>query len=622
MLDIYRSKRMYILLIFTLIYTVASTTFNISAKTLISEDNNIYFDKNTIEAVEGEVFTLTVDGIEEENSIGNLQFSVDNSEIVKILKLEEVPNGIILKLLKPGKAVISAVTKDRSTECKISVKPFKNTKPRTKLNFYFGDLHSHTSYSDGKLTPEDAFKHAKENRKADFLAITDHAFNISQKEWFETVKAAEKNNEDGKFLAIPSYEGHYHLKTDSEDGRIIMNGNEAIGYNTLEKPYSINESDDSYSMISKYSRSVGMFPHPGEASGDSNLIWNAYDEYRQINPVARKIMRLSEVRNETSAYNMLHEACYTLALDKGWYISPAAISDNHKEGWTTNYNFRTVILAPELTRQHVYEAIKANRVYASEDNNLRLSFSVNNHTMGSKLVLNSERKYSINVCAEEPDKGDENNKISKLEIISDYGKIVYSKELDTFSIKEHILLSSETARYFFVRITKKDGKRAWSSPVWTGREFDAIEPREKKADRLTNSNWVITSRNISKDEALKAFDGNIETSWQSTSTDAELIVDFGSEEEVTAIGYIKHSIPLANETEANKLMAEYEYYISSDNKNWAKVANGTIRAFGREHYERFAPRAGRYIKIRAVRPLKGELISGGEFWIYRDKNFD
>ena len=41
------------------------------------------------------------------------------------------------------------------------------------LNVYFGNLHSHTSYSDGSGTPEQAYRHARD-AGLDFLAVTEH----------------------------------------------------------------------------------------------------------------------------------------------------------------------------------------------------------------------------------------------------------------------------------------------------------------------------------------------------------------------------------------------------------------------------------------------------------------
>ena len=41
-------------------------------------------------------------------------------------------------------------------------------------NLYVGNLHSHTSYSDGSGTPAQAFEYARDVASIDFLAITDH----------------------------------------------------------------------------------------------------------------------------------------------------------------------------------------------------------------------------------------------------------------------------------------------------------------------------------------------------------------------------------------------------------------------------------------------------------------
>lgn len=39
---------------------------------------------------------------------------------------------------------------------------------------FFGNLHSHTSFSDGSATPEVAYTHARDVAGLDFLAITEH----------------------------------------------------------------------------------------------------------------------------------------------------------------------------------------------------------------------------------------------------------------------------------------------------------------------------------------------------------------------------------------------------------------------------------------------------------------
>jgi len=42
-------------------------------------------------------------------------------------------------------------------------------------NFYYGQLHAHTNYSDGSGTPDQALAYAKAAAQIDFLALTDHS---------------------------------------------------------------------------------------------------------------------------------------------------------------------------------------------------------------------------------------------------------------------------------------------------------------------------------------------------------------------------------------------------------------------------------------------------------------
>ena len=52
--------------------------------------------------------------------------------------------------------------------------------PWQGYSFFFGNLHSHTSYSDGVLTPTDAFIVARDAADMDFLAVTDHGYYMQE----------------------------------------------------------------------------------------------------------------------------------------------------------------------------------------------------------------------------------------------------------------------------------------------------------------------------------------------------------------------------------------------------------------------------------------------------------
>src|SRR5262245_42168164 len=86
-------------------------------------------------------------------------------------------------------------------------------------NLYFGNLHSHSSYSDGTGTPAEAYQYAHSTGGLDFLALTEH--NHAQAEqgaspdrqdglligkdhtlYDKVIQAADQANVDGSFVAL------------------------------------------------------------------------------------------------------------------------------------------------------------------------------------------------------------------------------------------------------------------------------------------------------------------------------------------------------------------------------------------------------------------------------------
>ncbi len=92
------------------------------------------------------------------------------------------------------------------------------------FNIYFGDLHSHTGYSDGVETPEIAYRYARDEAKVDFLAVTDHAFDLDGGEYADIQAQASLFMEDGVFVAIAGQElpGSGHTNVFEADHVIRM----------------------------------------------------------------------------------------------------------------------------------------------------------------------------------------------------------------------------------------------------------------------------------------------------------------------------------------------------------------------------------------------------------------
>lgn len=156
---------------------------------------------------------------------------------------------------------------------------------------------------------------------------------------------------------------------------------------------------------------------------------------------------------------------YIMALDKGWHLAPTNNQDNHKGRWGNANDARDVILTDNFTEKGIYEAIRALRMYATEDKNLELGYTVNGQMMGSSITEVPE-KLDLEVTVNDPDKSDS---ISKVEVVVNSGKVVHTwsdpAELNQGSLS--VTLDPDYS-YYFIRVTEGDGDLAVTSPVWVG----------------------------------------------------------------------------------------------------------------------------------------------------------
>ncbi len=136
-----------------------------------------------------------------------------------------------------------------------------------------------------------------------------------------------------------------------------------------------------YKLLSQSegANALSQFNHPGTTFG--NFIdfgyWDAVIDTR---------MYMVEVGNGegqigAGGYYPSYEQ-YIMALDKGWHVAPTNNQDNHKGRWGNANDARDVVLTDDFTEDGIYEAIRNRRMYATEDKNLELDYTVNGNMMG------------------------------------------------------------------------------------------------------------------------------------------------------------------------------------------------------------------------------------------------
>ena len=361
---------------------------------------------------------------------------------------------------------------------------------KTTYQLYFGQLHGHTQYSDGAGSLDSALSYIKnlpDSANVQFVAFTDHSNYFDPKNdpnveaalydtslvkdsdashsWKTYKDTIAQFNEDnaGSMVAIGGFEmtwsgGPGHINTFNTPG-IVSRNNKTLN----------NKTDDAgmkayYALLSQTegANSISQFNHPGTTFGN-------FKDFSYWNPVIDSRMYMVEVGNGegqigAGGYYPSYEQ-YIMALDKGWHLAPTNNQDNHQGKWGNANDARDVILTDNFTEEGIYDAIRALRMYATEDKNLELGYTVNGLMMGSSIKT-VPGKLDIEVSVYDPDRTDS---IAKVEVVVNSGKVahVWDDPAEFKSGTLSVTLAPEYS-YYFIRVTQKDGDLAVTSPVWVG----------------------------------------------------------------------------------------------------------------------------------------------------------
>lgn len=483
---------------------------------------------------------------------------------------------------------------------------------------YYGDLHSHTGFSDGRGTPLEALEWGKKSQKGDFLAISDHAGSITAQKWEATVAAVQAVSDEA-FCGFASYESGYSDEYIDEDGVPVVNGGElnVLGAKKLLVEAGYPEGyEDFCNLLAKEPQAIAFFNHPQEASWPTDKIWNAYNEYALGYPHMKEQLVGMEVSNETSAYNKIHERAYTIGLDQGWRFAPFATTDTHGGEWLSGFNDRTVVLATELTEDALLEAMRQRRIYAVENPNFKAEFYVNGQIMGSVLE-GDETQYHLDIELIHQKPSDQ-EAFRLVEVISDYGTVLARKECNSYEVHWELTVESHTARYFFVRVVNEAQQRIWTAPVWTGRRAD-VQMQEKKGQRIPYEAMKVVSCSSEHPEhlATEVICADTKTWWESNGQSGEFVIDLGGVRNLMGVGYRKNYIEYVDRVALSKLLDCYTYEVLEDLEGKAVASvSGRVLNYGHEHYQNLGGIKGRYIRIKALCSVEQAHVAIGNIYIY------
>ena len=308
------------------------------------------------------------------------------------------------------------------------------------MKIYFGDLHSHSLYSDGQGTPLEAYQTARA-RGLEFFSLSEHGFMLTQDEWNSLQQIADSVTVNGQFIGIrgfeyTGYKGHIN----------VFNTNTYVRRNDPQ----YDTQAEFYNWLLGQPNVIAQFNHPSAVNPpDFNFNNFAYNP-----PLDHKIV-LQELSSPTEFFR---------SLNNGWHLGSVGNSDAHVKDWGAR---RLGIVAPSLTRSEVFKALAARRTFFASPNYVGLAvvMQANGYWMGSAVPNTTQLNFNIHVHDPSPS-----------------GKTLRLKLLENGSLKAQASISSRSSYYWSPSVSAQLGNYyyvevyydgwsypAYSSPIWVER---------------------------------------------------------------------------------------------------------------------------------------------------------
>ncbi len=360
------------------------------------------------------------------------------------------------------------------------------------LNYYFGNIHSHTGFSDGNqdsLTsgisnPTGSYGFAKLSQNFNFLGISEHNHYSSNnnpgfqiQSWNIGKNQATAANQEGTFLCLFGMEWGV---SSNYNGHVLVYGfPQLIGWETAPINYDVfNAKTDYDGLFKKIKNQPGAFAclaHPQnsdyttDGTSSTALLYGNYNSAYDSAIVGTPLR--SGLYNTTSTNYTAYPAgnyfdYYRKMLAKGYHLGMTYDHDNHNTTFGRATGGRMVIITPTLTTAGFYSAMQNMHFYGSDDFNAKVAFTMSGNIMGS--ILSGTNNPVFNVTHNDTD-GELADSIKIWRGISNDVNLpqIVSTNLfnNTLSYTDNTMLSGPQY-YYFAEIKQADGQWIVTSPIW------------------------------------------------------------------------------------------------------------------------------------------------------------
>lgn len=321
----------------------------------------------------------------------------------------------------------------------------------------FGDIHGHTSASDGLGTQEEYFQYARDIAFAELTSLTDHAL-------FDDaiIELSERFNEPGRFVTLfgrewGDHRGHRNVYGVCADDVAAVDGRDVIelarGRDLLIIPHHTNAATKNYWGVCEFSYHDDELQRLIEVSQNRGSF--------EVEEIGGPVVDGNYGSSVQSALARGMKLGFVGGSDthRGTPSGPSHPLDPYYNSWN-RISGLSGILTDELTREAIFDAMKRRRTYCSTGPRIVAEYFLNGHPMGSILPATDRVSITGFIGGTAP--------IIGLDIVKN-NETIYHIEPRERIVRFDCVDDEPGSSYYYVRAWQSDGHYIYLSPVWVVR---------------------------------------------------------------------------------------------------------------------------------------------------------
>lgn len=326
-----------------------------------------------------------------------------------------------------------------------------------------------------------AYEYARDVVRLDFASASEHdAILFDEATWEESQRIADSFNNRGRFTTLFAYEWTagftHHIVLYRDRGGSVFARSEYPDLRSL------------WAALDEQGVPALTIPHVTWTVDEHPMWEDVNDTYRRIGEIYslwnNRFLVQPDDQPQRFELGIEDRWSYQFAWHRGHRIGLVGATDNHlgRPG-ANNYTIYTHhtggfagVLAPENTREELWNALTARRTYATTGTRIYLDFEADGHPMGWSYAANGPPTLSVRVAG--------TNRLASVEVVryqdGGYGSIHTEEPVGDWTRFSVVDEAFNGDAFYYVRVTQVEeypgrpwshstAEMAWSSPIWVGR---------------------------------------------------------------------------------------------------------------------------------------------------------